>query len=930
LKADSYLCQSASFQLSAVSDQQEVGGRMADSRPDPDELLAKVKAEEAKHARGKLKIFFGAAPGVGKTYAMLEAGRKEGKAGADVVVGYVEPHVRPETQALVLGLDLLPRREVEYRGAKLLDFDLEAALARRPQILIVDELAHTNAPGLTHAKRWQDVEQLLQEGISVYTTLNVQHLESLNDVVAQITGIVVRETVPDSVFEAADEVELVDIAPDDLVERLREGKVYVPHQAARAIEHFFRKGNLIALRELALSRMAERVNAQMESYRREHAISDTWPTRERLLVCVGPSPLSSRLIRATRRLAVRLKAPWLAVNVETPATLRLRQADRDRLTQNLQLAEQLGAEAVTVSGSNLVEGVLAYARSRNVTKIIVGKSRRPRWQELLRGSFVSELTRQSDDLDVYVLSGDPEGEPAPAPRAMVASRTPLNYFWAVLIVVVCTSLGWPMFLWFAPTAPEATLVNLVMVYLVGVVAISLWFGRGPSIVASCLSVLAFDFFFIPPQLSFAVSDTGFLFTFAVMLATGLVISTLTSRARAQAEAARQRERRIAALYALSRVLTATQEINEIVNAVSRQSGDAFDAQVALLLPDAEKRVEVQGVAFGGFRLDEKERGVAQWVFDHGRKAGFGTDTLPGAGALYLPLVVASGTVGVLAVRPTQLSRLLEPDQVHLMEAFAGQTAVALERANLAAEAERVRVLVESERLRNSLLSAVSHDLRTPLTAIAGASSTLIEGGQRIDAATRRELSESIYEEAESLNHLVGNLLDMTRLEAGAVTVQKEWQSVEELVGAVLNRLARKLADRPVSTQLPGDLPLIYVDALLIQQVLLNLLENAEKYSPQHAPIEISAASSAGTVTIEVGDRGPGLPAGDEKRIFEKFYRSPAARSRSGVGLGLTICRGIVELHGGKIWARNRDGGGAVFGFSLPVEEQPSEIPPEAA
>jgi two-component system sensor histidine kinase KdpD len=413
-----------------------------------------------------------------------------------------------------------------------------------------------------------------------------------------------------------------------------------------------------------------------------------------------------------------------------------------------------------------------------------------------------------------------------------------------------------------------------------------------------------------------------------MLATGLVISTLTSRVSLQAEAARGRERRIAALYALSRALTATQEVNEIVHVVSRQSGDAFDAQVALLLPDADKRVDARGVALGGFQPDEKERSVAQWVFDHGQKAGFGTDTLPGASALYLPLTAVRGTVGVLGVRPTQLSRLLELDQVHLMEAFASQTAVALERANLATEAERVRVLVESERLRNSLLSAVSHDLRTPLTAIAGASSALIEGAESIDPTTRRELLESVYEEAESLNRLVGNLLDMTRLDAGAVIVQKEWQSVEELVGAVLNRLARKLANRPVATHVPANLPLIYVDALLIQQVLLNLLENAEKYSPPDAPIEISAFSSDRKVTIEVADRGLGLPPGDEKRIFEKFYRSTAARARSGVGLGLTISRGIVELHGGKIWARNRDGGGAVFGFSLPLEEQPPGIPPE--
>jgi two-component system, OmpR family, sensor histidine kinase KdpD len=901
---------------------------MNDARPDPDALLAKVQAEEARQARGKLKIFFGAAPGVGKTYAMLEAGRKEGKAGGDVVVGYVEPHIRPETQALVLGLDLLPRREIEYRGAKLLEFDLEAALERRPQILIVDELAHTNAPSLTHAKRWQDVEQLLQAGINVYTTLNVQHLESLNDIVAQITGIVQRETVPDSVFENADEVELVDIAPDDLVERLREGKVYVPHQAARAIEHFFRKGNLIALRELALRKMADRVNAQMESYRREHAIADTWPTSERLLVCVGPSPLSSRLIRATRRIAAPLKAPWLAVHVDTPAMARLSAEDRNRLTQNLQLAEQLGAETVTLSGNHLVEEILSYARQRNVTKIIVGKSRRSRLQELLFGSFVYDLTRNCGDIDVYVISGEHEERPAPA-QGFAPARAPLNYLWAILIVAFCTSLG---FLFRPSNAEESEVVhlNLVMAYLLGVIGVSLWFGRVPSILAAILSVAAFDFFFVEPVYSFAVSDFRYLPTFAVMLLTGLVISTLTSRLKQQAVAARHRERHLASLYALSRNLAAKQEINEIVAVVVRQSSEAFNAQAVVLLPDANRRVEAQYTPTEAFVPAEKDRGVAQWVFEHGRKAGCGTETLPGADALYLPLTAARGVVGVLGLRPTHLSRLLEPDQLHLMEAFAGQIAVALERANLAAEAERVRVFVESERLRNSLLSAVSHDLRTPLTAIAGATSTLLEGDSKLDAATRRELLESISEEAESLNHLVGNLLDMTRLDAGAVTVQKEWQSVEELVGAVLNRLSRKLAGRDVVTRLPADLPLIKVDALLIQQVLLNLLENAEKYSPSDAPIELSASAKGKTLTIEVADRGPGLPPGDEKRVFEKFYRSPAARSRSGVGLGLTICRGIVELHGGTISVRNRAGGGAVFSFTLPVEEQPSPVPAEAS
>jgi two-component system sensor histidine kinase KdpD len=890
---------------------------MTDDRPDPDALLAHVQAEEAKQTRGKLKIFFGAAPGVGKTYAMLEAGRKEGKAGADVVVGYIEPHVRPDTQALILGLDLLPRRQVEYRGATLLEFDLEAALARRPQLLIVDELAHTNAPGMTHTKRWQDVEEILTAGINVYTTLNVQHLESLNDVVAQITGVTVRETIPDSVFEAADEVELVDLAPDDLLERLREGKVYIPHQAERAIENFFRKGNLIALRELALRRTAERVSAQVEDYRRTHAIRETWPVGERLLVCVGPSPMSSRLVRATRRIAASLKAPWLAVHVETPGDLRMTQTDRNRLAQNMRLAEQLGAETVTLGGSSLVEEVVAYARSRNVTKIIVGKSLQPRWKELLLGSFVYDLTRRCGDIDVYVISGDAEESTAPAERRPPPPR-PGGYLWALGIVVLCTGVGWLMF------NQRVALVNIVMVYLLGVVAVSLWLGQGPSILASFLSVAAFDFFFVPPLLTFAVEDTQYLLTFAVMLVTGLTISTLTARVRLQAEAARRREHRTAALYLLSRDLAAVESVAEIVQAVVRHASSAFDAQVAVLLPDGSKRLEVYPVLAGGFAPAEKDRGVAQWAYDHGQKAGQGTSTLPGADAHYLPLAVSGAAVGVLGVRTTGSDRHLEPDQEHLLEAFAGQAAVALERAKLSSESEQVRLQVERERLRNSLLSAVSHDLRTPLAAIAGASSTLLDGGSSLDPNSRQELLQSISDEVESLNQLVGNLLDMTRLEAGALTVHREWHSLEEIVGVVLNRLGPHLAGRPVTTRLPPDLPLVFVDATLLQQVLINLLENAHRYSPPGAAIDIAASVTGKALTVEVADHGPGLAPGDEERVFEKFYRTAQHHTRSGVGLGLSICRGIVELHGGRIWAENQNGG-AVFRFSLPLEGRPPEV-----
>jgi two-component system sensor histidine kinase KdpD len=884
---------------------------MSIDRPDPDALLAKVQEEDARQSRGKLKIFFGAAPGVGKTYSMLEAARKVAKEGRDVLVGYIEPHVRPETQALILGLDVLQRREIQYRGTKLVDFDLEAALAQKPQLILVDELAHTNAPGLTHAKRWQDVAELLEAGIDVYTTLNVQHLESVNDIVARITGVTVRETVPDTIFEQADEVELVDLPPDDLIERLREGKVYVPHQAERAVEHFFQKGNLIALRELALRKVAERVDAEIASYRREHKIEGTWAVSERLLVCVGPSPMSPRLVRAARRLAAGLRAPWVAVHVESPTAPPLTEADQERLNHTLALAFQLGAETVTLSGTNAAEEIVRYARDRNVTRIIVGKSLQPRWKEFLRGSLVYELTRRSGDIDVYVTSGDiDEGEQVPAPPP--PAREPLRpYLYTAAIIAVCTAIGWLMFQRFADT-------NIVMVYLIGIVAVSLRFGRGPSILASVLGVAAFDFFFVQPHLTFAVSDTEYLLTFAVMLATGLIISTLTQRVKAHAEAARQRERKTAALYDMSRELAALQTPQAILAAARRHVEQALHAQTAFWLPDKDDSLKVQK---DGEFMDRKE-GVPQWVYDHEQMAGLGTQTLPGADALYLPLMGTRGAVGVIGVQPQLGDTPHRVEQISLLETLSGLIALALERSALAEQAEQARIQIETERLRNSLLSAVSHDLRTPLAAIAGASSTLVERHDALNSATRRELAASIYDETERLNRLVANLLDMTRLEGGALTMKKEWQPLEEIIGVVLNRLARPLRDYNVVTNLPADLPLLPLDDVLIQQVLMNLVENAVKFSPTGSSLELSARARPDLVTVTVADQGPGFAPGEDERVFDKFYRADRTPGRSGAGLGLAICRGIVELHGGRIWAENRPAGGAAIHFTLPIVGEP--------
>jgi len=895
---------------------------MDSNRPDPDELLARVQAEEARRRHGKLKIFFGASAGVGKTYAMLEAAHERCLDGTDVVVGWVDTHGRAETEALLEGLETIPRRPMPYRGTVLYEFDLDAALARHPALILVDELAHTNAPGSRHAKRWQDMEELLEAGIDVYSTVNVQHLESLNDSVAQITGVIVRETIPDSILERVDEVELIDLPPDDLLQRLREGKVYVPHQAERAARNFFRKGNLIALREMALRQTADRVDAQMQAYMRDHAITRTWPAGERLLVCVSPSPLSARLVRAARRMAAGLRADWLVVYVETPSHLHFPEADRERVVQTLRLAEQLGAEVVTLSGHDVAEEILTYARRRNVTKIIAGKPTHPRWRDVLFGSLLDELVRRSGDMDVYVISGDQEEERLLPRRMLERTSNWSSYAVAALVVAAVTVVARLLLFSFLE------LSTLLMIYLLAVVFIAAQGRRGPSILASVLSVAAFDFFFVPPYLTFAVADTQYLVTFAVMLVVALLISTLTVRLQQQAHAARRRERRTSALYTLSRELASTRGLENLLKTAVRQIAEVFESHVAALLPDASGRLTVHTEKPSAFPLDADEQGVAQWVYEHGQIAGLGTNTLPGAEGLYLPLTAAHGTIGVLGLRPQNIQQVLLPEQFHLLETFASQTAVAVERATLAEEAQWTRVQIETERLRSSLLSSVSHDLRTPLATITGSASALLENGASLSEETQHELLLAIHEEAVRLNRLVANLLDMTRLESGAVVVQKEWHSLEETIGSALTHLDSALHDHPVMTQLPEELPLVPFDSVLIEQVLINLLENSVKYSPPATPIEVSASLADDAVIVGVADRGPGVPPGDEERIFAKFYRTNEADTQRGVGLGLAIARAIVEAHGGRIWAEQRSGGGALLRFLLPLGGPPPTLETE--
>jgi two-component system sensor histidine kinase KdpD len=886
-------------------------------RPDPDAILARVREEELRQSRGKLKVFLGAAAGVGKTYAMLEAAHARRAEGVDVAVGWVDTHGRAETEVLLAGLEILSRRPIEYRGTILTEFDLDAALKRRPTLILVDELAHTNAPGSRHAKRWQDVQELLEAGINVYTTLNVQHLESLNDVIAQITTVRVRETVPDSVLEQADEVELVDLPPEELLQRLKEGKVYVPDQAQEAIRNFFRKGNLIALRELALRRTADRVDEQMQDYMRDHAIAQTWPAAERILVCVRAGPLGVKLVRAARRMAVRLRAEWLTVYVETPDHVHLSETDRDGLVRTLRLAEQLGGQAVTLSGQSVTEEILAYSRARNVSRIIVGKPAEPRWKDVLFGSVVDELIRRSD-IDVYVIRGE-EGEPSPQRAPRLARSTSWQQLgWALGTVALCTAVGWVMF-------PYFELSNLIMVYLLGTVLVAPRLSRPFTILTSIFSVAAFDFFFVPPYFTFAVSDVRYFVTFAVMLVVAIVVSSLTVRIRQQAEAARYRERRTAALYDLSRELAGTRGVDTLMRAAVRHIHEVFAGQVVILRPGPEGGLVLEAAHPAPFEIDADESGVGRWVYEHRQMAGLGTDTLPGAQALYVPLIASQGIVGVLGVRLQNVQAFADPEQLHLLETFANQAALAIERAQLAEEAQQAQVRAEAERLRNALLSSVSHDLRTPLATIMGSASSLLEDGTHFQRGTWQDLLQSIVDEAERLNRLVSNLLNMTRLEAGALAVKKEWHPLEEVVGTALARMEKRLRDRPVNIRLPANLPLVQIDGLLIEQVFINLLDNGVKHTPVRSGIDISASVSDGTMLVEVADRGPGFTPGEEERVFDKFYRGQTTGSR-GVGLGLTICRAIIEAHGGKIWAENRVGGGAVFRFTLPAREAPPEVP----
>jgi two-component system, OmpR family, sensor histidine kinase KdpD len=882
-----------------------------DRRPSPDALLR----EAEKSNRGRLKIFLGAAPGVGKTYEMLSAAQSRRREHVDVVIGVVETHGRTETEALTAELETIPRRSIAYRERTLTEMDLDAILARNPRLVLVDELAHSNAPGSRHPKRYLDVEELLAAGIDVYATLNIQHVESLNDVVAQITRIRVRETVPDSVIERADDIELIDLTPDDLIQRLKEGKVYVPAQAERAVRHYFAPGNLTALRELALRRTAQRVDNQMVDYMRSHAIEGPWPAGERVMVCIQGGRKATATVRHAKRLADQIRAPWTAIHVETTGAARQPPGEQDSVVAALRLAQRLGAEPVLIPGQDIADSVIDYARANNVTHLIVGKSTRAGWRQLLVGSITQRLINRAGGINIHVIEvpAEPAGakpppqlaEPAPVfrPRPYAIATLPV-------LLAIPVAIGLHQLL---------GITNVALVFLTAILIGAVLEGLGPSLLACLVAILAYNFFFLPPLYTFTIADPEnvvALFFFAVV---AVIASNLAARVRGQALVARLRARQTDDLYQFSRKLSVAVTLDDLLWATAHQIAMMLKVRVVLLLPD-HGTVSVRAGFPPEDMLDDADLAAAKWSWEKNHIAGRGSDTLPGGKWLFQPLRTGRGPLGVVGIIRDDPGPLLTPDQQRLLDALADQAALAIERVNLARDLHLARLEVETDRLRSALLTSISHDLRTPLASILGSATSLRSQDAILDKSTKETLLGTIIEESDRLNRFIGNLLDMTRLESGALKPRSALNELSDVIGSTLRRASKILSAHQVKVDLPGNLPLLALDVVLFEQVLFNLLDNAAKHSPAGSLITIAASSDGEKVTLQVMDEGEGIPPGDVDRIFEKFYRAGGAdRRRAGTGLGLAICRGFVEAMDGTISAANRPGRqGAMFVITLPV------------
>lgn len=890
-------------------------------RPAPEQLLKRIERE----ARGKLTVFLGAAAGVGKTYAMLEAAQERLAEGVDVVIGWVETHGRSETEALLEGLTRLPAQQIEYQGRSFSEMDLSALIERRPGIALVDELAHTNIPGSRHTRRFQDVEELLKAGIDVYTTLNIQHIESLNDVVAQITEIPIRETVPDSILENADQIRLIDIPPDELIKRLEDGKIYIPEQARRALTKFFRPGNINALRELSLRYAAQGVDKQLERYREEHAIVRPWAARELVMAAVGPSPFSAQVIRSARRLATALKTEWIATFMEDPSRKGLSTDERDQLSRNLRLAEELGAEVVALTGTDIAKELLGLALKRNATAIVIGKPIKPRLSILSRPSVVEKVMQGSRGISVHVIPGSTPRKGAGAKQPLMQGFDARPYLSVLLIVAVLTLLMRGL----KPFAdPLFDLVNVALLFLLPVLLSAVRWGRGPSIFAAIIATLSFDVFFVPPVLSLTVADLRYLLVLIIFLVDAIVTGSLASRLRNQAEIARRRELRASALYTLSRQIAIETDLHKIMKKAVEAVANSIQGDAVLYVADTSGGLTPQAVTPGARKLlDQRERAVAEWVFESGEIAGNGTSTLSGADGLFLPLIAENRKIGALGVLPRKPELLLAPEQRRLLEAFAGFAALAIARQQLTEEVQQASYAAESERLRTALFNSVSHDLRTPLASITGAVTSLQEQGV-FGADEQKSFIGTIKDGALQLNRLVGNLLDTARLESGMIELRKDWCDMQDIIGVALRRVQDVMEERRLILNIPKQAPLVRVDFSLIEQVLVNLLHNAIEYSPPQSEISISVDLAIDRMMVLVGDRGPGIAEQDRSHVFDKFYRLYAPEHVSGTGLGLSICKGFIEAHSGRIWVEPNSGGGSLFIFSLPLETQPEIREPQ--
>ncbi|MDX2027486.1 MAG: sensor histidine kinase KdpD [Alphaproteobacteria bacterium] len=880
------------------------------TRPSPDALLAEVRREK----RGKLKIFLGAAPGVGKTYSMLRAAQARKKEGIDVVIGLVETHQRSETSNLMQGLEVMPRQTLDYRGIAFQEMDLDAILYRAPKLVLVDELAHSNIPGARHPKRHQDVEEILEAGIDVYSTLNVQHIESLNDIVTRITGVTVRETVPDSMVQKADSIELVDLTPDELLQRLKEGKVYIPEQARLAMNRFFTPGNLTALRELALRQVAERVDEQMASYMRSHAIEGPWPTSDRIMVCIADDGQAASLVRTARRAAERRQIPWLALYVETHRHAAMPEEGRHDVTEALHLAESLGGETMTVASEDVAGEILRVARTRNVSTLIIGKSVRPLSSRMLRPSVAAAVLDRGGSFDILIMSGGETRRRRSETRASAPNLAKLDWFAygkAALVVTLASIIAWG-------AGHLTDLPTLSLIYLIGILLVAVDYGFGISAFASFLSFLAFDFLFVAPRYSLFIERFEDFLTLSFFLVVALAISLIGARLQRQVEVTRRNAERTQALYDFNKTIAAAATLDDILQAAVRHVAQSLKASTVLLLPQAE-RLEIAAAFPADTQLDTASNAAMDWAWRHGRPAGLNSETLPGAAFYGLPLRAGKETVGILAVSPEEA---LSPDQENFLASLASQSAASIERASLTADISQARLQTETERMRSNLLSTISHDLRTPLVAILGATTSLRDYWDKFDDKARRDLFATIEDESDRLNRFVQNLLDMTQLVAGSLKLKHQAVDVQDVVGAALAKLRKQVGVRPLRLDIPDDLPPLDGDFTILERVLVNIIDNACKYAPLDQPLTVTARREASGLRLTVTDRGPGIPEDERERVFDMFYRVKiGAAPASGAGLGLAICRGFIEAHGGRITAQpGTDGVGTQIVLRLPVKK----------